>query len=92
MFVLRLFKDVLAIFTWLEFKKVSIAVASRTMQPPWAEKALWVFKTTSGTPFRQLIEASECYEDCKQRHLKAICKKLKVNLRIFVCVQRGYSC
>lgn len=77
---LSLFPDVLSIFTWLESKQgdVHIAVASRTTEPRWADKALSVLKTTSGSTFSELVSCSECYNTCKKNHLSAICRKLKV--------------
>lgn len=76
---LKLFKDVLAIFTWLQLANIQIAVASRTTEPSWAHKALTVFAIPSGTTFSDMIKACECYDANKQRHLTAISRKLGVS-------------
>jgi len=82
----KLFPEVVDIITAVEMlakkskgeKTVRLAVASRTMMPPWCREALNLFCTKAGTPFSKLIGCMEMYESRKTRHLKAIREKMSV--------------
>lgn len=95
---LSLFSDVLSIFTWLYCRHPSIhvAIASRTTEAKWAVEALKGFRIPvagadgQGVCFSEFVSASECYPQNKQNHIRAICRKLKLNLSDLVFYDNLY--